>query len=392
MNGTTGPSRPADPAPGRPRLLRNGEQAFARILERIGAARRSIRMRCFHWRDDHAGELVARALLDAAERGVSVTIEKDRIGANYEYLEGSQQSLLHKRMDLLARLQTLFLMAVYDRWGPLRQRPNPLAEALAGHPNVTILADEKRFDHSKVYILDEETMILGGMGIGDDFLRANVDFMVEVEGAELVRRFGDLEAGRARFDPTRRLDFLLRSPYRHDCPLLDTRLALLASARERLTIEMAYLGHPRLTEALVAAVRRGVSVTLLTSRRASIIGDLNLGTCDRILERTGAPENLRIVLHPRMVHGKAIVVDGAIADIGSANFTRLSHSTYAEVDLYCQDEAFARTVERAIEEQVAEGELVRPRISYRKSYFYVETAIIAYQSRKRAASRPRRAA
>src|SRR4051812_47371051 len=112
MAGSAHDDRRPDAGAGQPRLLRNGEQAFARILERIGGARRSIRMRCFDWHDDEAGEMVARALLDAADRGVRVTVWKDRVGANYEYLEGSQQSFLHKEMDLLARMQTLFLMAV----------------------------------------------------------------------------------------------------------------------------------------------------------------------------------------------------------------------------------------------------------------------------------------
>jgi len=124
-------------------LLRNGQQAFAAILRRIEAARRSVRMRCFDWRDDETGAMFGRALLAAAERGVSITVQKDRVGANYEYLEGSQQSFLHKEMDLLAKAQTLFLMAVYDRWGSLRQRPNPLAAALCAHPNVRIEAGDR---------------------------------------------------------------------------------------------------------------------------------------------------------------------------------------------------------------------------------------------------------
>jgi phosphatidylserine/phosphatidylglycerophosphate/cardiolipin synthase-like enzyme len=369
-------------------LLRNGEQANSGILRRIAAAKRSVRMRCFDWRDDETGAVFGRALLAAADRGVLVTIEKDRVGANYEYLEGSQQSFLHKRMDLLATLQTLFLMAVYDRWGSLRQRPNPLAEALCAHPNVRLEAGDKRFDHSKVYVIDDEVLILGGMGIGDDFHRSNVDFMVELEGADLVHRFHELEAGRAHFDATRDVDFLVRPAWVHDCPLLDARLNLIASARERLTIEMAYFGDPRCTDALVDAVRRGVQLTMLTARRANIIGDLNLGTCDRILRRTGAPDHVRVFLHPRMIHGKAIVADGRAVQIGSANLTLLSHTTYAEVDLYCREPQFALAVEQAILRECDNAVLVRPRIPYRRAYFYVETAIIRYQSRRRKPAEP----
>jgi hypothetical protein len=85
-----------------------------------------------------------------------------------------------------------------------------------------------------------------------------------------------------------------------------------------------------------------VQVNVLTAARANIIGDLNLWTCAQLLRRTGSPENLRIVLHPRMVHGKAIVGDGEWVDIGSTNFTSPSHGGYEEVDLFCRDADFAR--------------------------------------------------
>ena len=367
---------------GRPRLLRNGEDAFACILSHIGRAQRSIAIRCFDWHDDDAGRLVARSLLAAADRGVRVEIKKDRVGANYEYLEGSQQSLLHKRMTPLAVIQTLFLMVVYQRWGSLRQRPSPLADALFDHPNVRIEAERLRFDHSKLYVFDEATIILGGMGIGDDFHQKNVDFMVEVEDAEAVRRFQARASGQERFDPTRTLDFLTMERGSPDPELLEVRLSLIASATERLTVEMAYLGDDRCTDALVAAVDRGVRVTLLTSSYANIIGDLNLGTCDRILRRTGAPERLAIYLHPGMVHGKAMVVDGKVVQIGSSNFTPLSHAAYGEVDIVSRDPELARAVESAIERQIGEARRVGPRVPYRWPYFYVETGVLAYQSRK----------
>ena len=130
---------------------------------------------------------------------------------------------------------------------------------------------------------------------------------------------------------------------------------------------MAYFGDKACTTALVDAVKRGVSVTVLTAARANIIGDLNLWTCAQLLRRTGSPENLRIVLHPRMVHGKAIVGDGAWVDIGSTNFTSPSHGGYEEVDLFCRDAAFAKRVEDAIEHDIRDGKPARLPIRYRRS-------------------------
>jgi cardiolipin synthase A/B len=366
-------------------LLANGQVAFARILRRIDDARQRILLRCFDWRDDETGRAMAHALLRAADRGVVITILKDRVAMHYEYLEATRQSFFHKRIDLVPRLSTWFLMAGYWRWGSLRQRPSALADALANHDNVSLAHDKKRFDHAKLYVFDDERMILGGMGIGNDFRLRNVDFMVEVTGVEAVARLTDRYEGRAGFDPTRRFDFLLHSSkavHRDDDSLAGHRLKLIGGARQRLTIEMAYLGDHRCTDALVDAVKRGVFVTLLTSARANICADLNLYICDQLLRRTRNADNLRIVLHPRMVHGKAVVVDGERVDIGSTNFTPLSHGGYEEVDFYCRDRGFTRGVEEAIERDIQDGSRARPRVPYRRIYAVVERAIVARQLRK----------
>jgi phosphatidylserine/phosphatidylglycerophosphate/cardiolipin synthase-like enzyme len=157
---------------------------------------------------------------------------------------------------------------------------------------------------------------------------------------------------------------------------------LIASARRRLTIEMAYFGDKACTEALIEAVNRGVTVTILTAARANVLGDLNLATCAKILRRTGSPGNLRIVFHPRMVHGKAIVGDGEWVDIGSTNFTSLSHRAYEEVDLFCRDADLAHRVERAIEDDITAGEPARLPVRYRRAYVPFERFANVVHSRK----------
>ncbi|HEY5091583.1 MAG TPA: phosphatidylserine/phosphatidylglycerophosphate/cardiolipin synthase family protein [Polyangia bacterium] len=364
-------------------LLASGVAAYDRILRRIAQAKRSVMLRCFEWRDDDTGQSLARALLTAADRGVAVTIYKDRVGRHYEHLEATKQSFFHKKIDLPARLQTWALMTFYGRWGSLRQNPSPLADALVAHPNVKFV-DNKRFDHAKLYVFDDEVVILGGMGIGDDFRDTNVDFMVEISGGGAATRLADRYEGRAPFDPARSYDYLLHTLRSQDRKgLAAERFELIAGARQRLTIEMAYLGDPASTDRLVAAVKRGVKVTMLTAARSNVGADLNLFTCAELLRRTGSPENLRIVLHPRMVHGKAIVGDGEWVDLGSANFTRLSHGDYEEVDLFCRDRAFAKRVEQAIEEDARAGAPARLPLAYSRTYVAAERAVSAFHARKK---------
>ena len=392
MSSTSAPAAAPESTPTL-ELLAGGAAAFARILRRIDGARRGITLRSFEWRDDDTGQSVARALLRAAQRGVAVTILKDRLGGFYEHLAGAKQSFFHKEIDFNARWQLWGLMSFYGRWGSLRQLPSALADELINHPRVR-LVNEKRFDHAKLFVFDDETIILGGMGIGDDFRDVNVDFMVEVTGGDAVARLEDRYQGRARFDAGRPFDFLLHSSEGNERTgesLAAQRLALIDSARERLTIAMAYLGDRDATAALCRAVARGVLVTLVTAARADVGGDLNLFACARLLRRTGSPRNLRLILHPTMVHGKAIVGDGAWVDLGSTNFTRLSHAGYEELNLFSRDQAFARTVEQAIEREI--GTLVPARLplDYKLWRLGLEALITSFQTgrprARRAASR-----
>jgi cardiolipin synthase len=223
------------------------------------------------------------------------------------------------------------------------------------------------------------------MGIGDAHHQEWVEMAVRLDGEEHVRRLRDRLTREVPFDPDRQIDFLTHSREAHpvkSCPMLGHRLALIDSAESSLVIAMAYWGDRRYTEALIRAVRRGVDVTLVTAGRADVLGDLGRGTCDKILRKTGAPPNLAIVFLPRMVHAKVVVRDGRWADIGSANFTPLSHGVYDEINVHVDDPVFARSVEEAIDAHCAEGELANRRVGYRKIYFHVERAIVAYQGRK----------
>lgn len=381
----TAPAAGGDELARPPRVLGTGDRALPAIFARLAAAERSIEIRAFLWRDDEVGNQLGEVVLAAADRGVAVTIHKDRIAAVYEYTGGNKQSFFHKRVDPVRAMQAWVLGAMYRAPGSFKQRPNALAERVLAHPNITVAHAKKRFDHSKVFIVDDAYIALGSMGIGDNHRDEWIDVMVEVEGAEHVERFRERMAGGDEFDPSRAVDFLVHSREAHrpkTCPMISHRLALIDAAREALTIEMAYFGDRRFTTAIARAVQRGVDVTLVTAEQADVLGATNRATCDALMRVTGAPENLTIVLLPRMVHSKVVVIDHRFADVGSANFTSLSHGVYDEINLYADSPAFARELEAEIDAHCGEGWVVGQRVRYRRMYRGLERAVMAYQSRR----------
>lgn len=373
------------PAGDHPRVIGSGDAAFQAIVERVRRAERSVEIRAFLWRDDEAGNILGEAVLAAAERGAEVRIHKDRIAAVYEYTGGNKQSFFHKRVDPIRGLQAWFLGAVTRAPGSFRQRPNALAERLLAHPRISVEADRKRFDHSKLFIVDDRYLALGSMGIGDNHRHDWIDVMVEAEGEAHVARLRERMAGHDEFDPSRGLDFLVHSRQAHrqkSCPMISHRLALIDGAQRALTVEMAYLGDRRFTAALGRAVQRGVDVTLVTAERADVLGHTNRATCDALMRLSGAAAHLKVVLLPRMVHSKVVVIDHRFADVGSANFTALSHGVYDEINLFADSAPFAQGLEAEIARHCEAGAVVDQKIGYRKMFSGIERAIVAYQARR----------
>jgi cardiolipin synthase A/B len=367
------------------RVLGSGEVAFQAIVERIGGAQKSVDIRAFLWRDDEAGNILGEAVLSAADRGVKVTIHKDKIAAVYEYTGGNKQSFFHKRVEPIRGFQAWFLGAIYRAPGSFKQRPNALSQRILEHPNIRVEHQRKRFDHSKVYVIDDRVIILGSMGIGDNHRHDWLDVMVEAEGAEYVARLKERMTGFDEFDPSRGLDFLVHSREAHrkkSCPMISHRLALIDAAEKSITVEMAYFSDRRFTAALARAVQRGVVVKVVTADQADVLANINRATCDALMRLTGAPDNLTIALLPRMVHSKVVVIDHRFSDVGSANFTPLSHGVYDEINLYADSESFARALEAEIESHCEHATVADQRLRYRRMYSGFERAIIAYQSRR----------
>ncbi|MDB4955251.1 MAG: phospholipase D/Transphosphatidylase [Myxococcales bacterium] len=367
------------------RVLGSGDVAFQAILERIRSAKKSVEIRAFLWRDDEAGNMLGEAVLAAADRGAEVIIHKDRIAAVYEYTGGNKQSFFHKRVDPIRGFQAWFLGAVYRAPGSFKQKPNALSQRILAHKNITVEHTRKRFDHSKIYIIDDHYLALGSMGIGDNHRHEWIDLMIEAEGEEHVNRLRERMTGLDEFDPSRGIDFLVHSREAHrknSCPMITHRLALIDAAQVSLTVEMAYLGDRRFTAALARAVQRGIHVKLVTADQADVLANINRATCQTLMRLTGAPDNLQIILLPRMVHSKVVVIDHRWCDIGSANFTSLSHGVYDEINLYADSATFARELEAEIERHCEHGRLAGSRLSYRRMYSGLERAIMAYQSRK----------
>ena len=73
---------------------------FQTVLNRIDAAKTSIVIHMFVWRNDDIGNAIGERILQAAERGVRILIKKDVGAIMYERIEMNQKSFFNKQVSV----------------------------------------------------------------------------------------------------------------------------------------------------------------------------------------------------------------------------------------------------------------------------------------------------
>ena len=321
------------------RLLVDGRRAFPEIIKAIEGASRSVEINMFIWRDDAIGNRMAQAVLAAADNGAKVKISVDRYGVVLEKCEECRRSFFHKEQTVTERLKSRLLELAYPENSPggrVRDEYTTSYRRLMAHTNIRVSADAFKADHSKYYIIDDEILFLGGINIEDKENGRDIsgrvygDYMARLSGREYVEAFReklatgrnireDLFFGLNQKRPLRR--FEMEGLY----------LDLINSAEKELHITMAYFSPLKhFTDAITAAHRRGVRVTILVPERANFQNDSNRRTLRRLLRETGG--GIGVYLSPRMLHTKLVMNEKTIS-FGSTNITKKAFAQLDELNL-----------------------------------------------------------
>jgi len=306
--------------------LENGENAFPRMLAAIAGARHSVWLATYIFETDPLGRQFVAALAAASARGVQVRVLVDGIGEWYSW----------------------------PHVVPLLRRAGvPAARFLAPRLLPPRVAINLR-NHRKLLLVDGETGFLGGMNIGGREVgkgaqRRMADLHFQVRGpivAQLGRAFAidwrfaaaeDLTPAPpspARGTATCRV--ITEGPDEDTDKLLYVILGAVSVARRQILIMTPYfIPQPELTSALQAAALRGVEVCLVLPEKSNLryVDWASMRWWRPLLER-----GVRIYRQPTpFSHTKLLVVDGAYAQIGSANLDPRSLRLNFEIalEVYC---------------------------------------------------------
>lgn len=368
------------------RLLAGGDELFPAMCAAIGLAQREVWMTTYIFHNDDASRNVAKALADAAVRGVQVHLVVDGFGSK------ATLNTLREWVEPSGVQLTVFRPV--DRWWRLL-RPGQLRRL-----------------HQKLCAVDGQTAFVGGVNIIDDRNdlghgwsdQPRLDFSVQVQGPvaerveqttraiwtraalgadwreeltalarsteplkraqRMINRLRIVPPGAAvdaagELPPMRAL-FVVRDNLRQRRAIEHAYVAAIESARERVCIICPYFYPGRAFRgALRQAAARGVQVRLLLQGKADyrfaalaaqVLYDELLSAGVRIFEYT-----------PAFLHAKVAVVDDHWATVGSSNIDPLSLLLNLEANVVVQDLGFNGTLALRFEAAVAASrEITRP--------------------------------
>ena len=352
-------------------LLVDGSRAFPETIRCIEEAKLSVHINMFIWRDDAIGNRMARAVLTAADGGAQVEISVDRYGVVLEKCEECKRSFFHKEQTFTEKMKSRLLELFYPENtvpGAVSDEYSDLYRRIMAHPNIRVSADVFKADHSKFYIIDERILFLGGVNIedkenGQDLSgRVYGDYMARLEGEQYVRAFREkLATGRNVLDDVF-FGLNLKEPVRR-FEMEEMYLDLINGAEKELHITMAYFSPlEHFVEALLAAHRRGVKVTILIPQRANFQNDSNRRTICRLLKESQG--GIRVWLSPKMLHTKLVMNEKTIS-FGSTNITKKAFNQLDELNLFVPngDSEFAKAM---LESIAADIRIAQPVTSHRE--------------------------
>jgi cardiolipin synthase A/B len=318
----------------RVRMLVNGDAAYPAMLEAIANARRSVALSTYIFDRDAAGLAFARALGEAARRGVEVRVLIDATGTRYSW-----PSIL----------------------GVLKRERVRYALFLRTFPLVRLFEMNLR-NHRKILVVDGQIGFTGGLNIraghwiGRQPSHPVLDLHFHIEGpvvAHLQEVFADdwffttKEAlrGEAWFPPLEPCGPVIArgisdGPDEDFEKLRWTILAALAAARSSVRIVTPYfLPEPTIIAALNLAAMRGVDVDILLPGKNNLpfVQWASRAQWWQMLER-----GCRFWLSPPPFdHSKLFVVDDCWAMVGSTNWDPRSLRLNFEFNIECYDTALA---------------------------------------------------
>ena len=326
-------------------VLLNGEQTFPAMLKAIRGARKSITYAQYLYQDGAIAYELAEAFAERCRAGLTVKLLLDSHGGG-KIPEDIPQLLT----DAGCQLEWFRRVRLFQFITPWE------------------LLNYNYRNHRRILVIDGTLGFTGGHGVAEEWTGDGRtdgkwrDTDVRVEGpivqqlqAAFVESWrdttGHILAGDLYFPPLKSVgkvnaQVVKSSPLGGTYESYMLLLLSISSARKSIHLSNPYfLPDERMQEALLEAVKRGVSVVVLTP-----------GKIDHKLVYWASRRGFEPLLlggiqiyeyQVALMHAKTMVVDGVWAHVGTTNLDNRSFALNEEINLIAYDRAVAGELEKA---------------------------------------------
>jgi cardiolipin synthase len=329
-------------------LLTGGERTFDALFEAVAAARESVHLEYYIYEPDSVGTRLRDLLAERARQGVQVRLLLDGLGSR--------------------RCSPAFLAPLRAAGGEVAWFHPLRLGHLLWRPTLNLRT------HRKIAVIDGRIGFTGGVNISDtQSERASAAAFHDLHlrlGGEVVRalqlafaedwhyatgtKLSDALYWPALPPGAIRCQLVPSGPDNPLAPIHRLYVEALHNARRRVWMMTPYfVPDAAVLLALTSAALSGLDVRLLLPRR-------NDSLLVRAAARSFYPELLaagvRIFeFQPRMLHGKALLVDEEIAIIGSANVDPRSFFLNFELSVLARDAGVAAALAARIEADLGQS-------------------------------------
>jgi len=305
-----------------------GRDLYESMLSAIDAAKESIYLETYIWKDDYMGRKFKQKLVCKANQGVDV----------YVILDSFANTVVpHSFKIFPSNIHTLKYLPFYKPWHIFDPRHYAL-------------------DHRKLLVVDGTTGFIGGFNLGSLYETTWRDTHLSIQGpaaAQLAQSFADFWNQHSppqhhitrhflrRFDPL--INIRGTSALRLTFPIRDMYIEAIDKAEYLILLSNAYFVPDRvLLGALISAARRGVVVQILVPWVSNhvIVDWLTRGHFEECLKA-----GIRIFGYRDMLHAKTCTIDGEWSTIGTANLDRLSSVGNYEINVEVYSKKLANQME-----------------------------------------------
>ncbi|MCH9704473.1 MAG: hypothetical protein K0U13_06770, partial [Chlamydiae bacterium] len=184
--------------------------------------------------------------------------------------------------------------------------------------------------HRKLLVIDKRAVYIGSANWTPYSLRMHDNLVVGVQNEELAETIG-LGNLHSHFTLAGQLAEFWMLPEQSD-EALDRLVWLLGEAEQSIRVGMFTWTHPRITDAVIGAARRGVKVEVALDCPQS--KRVNLKSIEKM---QNAPIEVRLNRGYEVFHHKFVWIDEKILISGSANWTRSAFGRNGECFLILHD-------------------------------------------------------